>query len=93
MGRLQAEEMARLVDLDTALEWHLLHNHYPPVPRTMIAPCKKAIELARQECFDELIDLPEGIRYKHGQDDDKAPVSALIENYHLDDFLGEPEED
>lgn len=96
MGRLQAKEMAGRVDLNTALHWHLSYNHYPPVPGAMVKPCKDAIEIARHwnedDEMDELVDLPEGIQYK-GRDDFKAPALALIEDYHLHDFLEIPDEE
>ena len=60
----------------------------------MVEPCKKAIEAAQNsidEDEDELIDLPEGVRYRN-RDDGKAPASSLIENYHLQDFI-QTEED
>ena len=90
MGRLQTEEVAGMVDLDTALRWHLQYNHYPPVPGAMVKPCKDAIEIARHwnedDEMDELVDLPDGVQYK-GRDDGKALATALIEDYHLADFL------
>ena len=36
MGRLQAEEMKTLLDLDSALHWHLQYNHYPPIHTSFI---------------------------------------------------------
>lgn len=96
MGRLQAEEVAQMVDLDPALAWHLQYNHYPPVPGAMAKPCKDAIEIARHwidgDEMDELVDLPEGVQWK-GRSDGKAPASALIESFHLDSFLEEPEDE
>lgn len=92
MGRTQAQDMVNMVDPETALRWHLQSNHYPPVPESMVAPCQKAIALATEEKWDELIDLPEGVRYKQGEGGNKAPVRALIENYHLQDFLPTDEE-
>lgn len=96
MGRLQAEVVAGMVDLDTALRWHLRNNHYPPVPGAMAAPCKAAIEIARHwnedDEMDELVELPEGVQWK-GREDGKAPASALIESFHLHEFIETPEEE
>lgn len=89
MGRLQASEMARLVDLDTALSWHLQSNHYPPIPLTMLEPCKAAIQACQEEDYQRLIDLPAGVLWK-GQR--QAPASAIVEGHHLDAFLETQEE-
>ena len=96
MGRAQAEEVANQVDIDTALRWHLRSNHYPPVPGAMIAPCKAAIEVARNwiegEGEDELVDLPDGVQWK-GRTDGKAPATAVIESFHLAEFIEAAMED
>ena len=96
MGRVQTEEVAGFADIDTALRWHLRHNHYPPVPDAMAAPCKAAIEIARHwiegEGEDELVDLPDGVQWK-GRTDGKAPASALIESFHLSEFIDIQEEE
>jgi hypothetical protein len=98
MGRLQAEEVIELTDLDTALSWHLQHNHYPPVPSAMKEPAKKAIALAREAVamedeskWGELVDMPEGIECR-GRSDGKAEVRFLIESLHLESFLDTSEE-
>ena len=89
MGRLQAEEMASLADLDTALSWHLTSNHYPPIPLSMLPVCKSAIEAFNDEDYLRQIALPEGVSYR-GQP--SAPARAIVEQHHLDSFLGERED-
>ena len=84
MGRLQAEEMASLTDLDTALRWHLTYNHYPPLPVSLLPVAKLAIEKAESEEWDELLDLPDRISYKGSN---KAPVHACVKEWHLDSFI------
>jgi hypothetical protein len=85
MGRMQASEMARLMgSSDTALLWHLQSNHYPPVPATMLEPCKAAIAAAREENYDALIPLPVGVTWKGKA---AAPAAAIIEAHHLDEFV------
>lgn len=84
MGALQAAEMASLTDLDTALRWHLQSNHYPPIPLTMLAVCKKAIVACNEEDSERAIKLPKGVRWrglKH------APAFAIVEGHHLGTFL------
>lgn len=84
MGRMQAEEMKGLTDLDTALSWHLQSNHYPPVPLSMLPICKEAIKRANEGDWVTSIKLPEGCSYRGS---DKAPVSAIVEQHHLNSFL------
>jgi hypothetical protein len=84
MGRLQADEMARLTDLDTALAWHLRYNHYPPVPSMMLDCCKLAIRAIQEEDWDREIELPKGVSYKgHAT----APARAIVEQHHLESFI------
>ena len=94
MGRMGAEGFKEMIDqgmtsLDNALIWHLRSNHYPPLPSSMVEPCKTAIELANNDEWDELVQLPEGTTYKG---EDCAPVWAIIEAHHLDSFLDNEEE-
>ena len=86
MGRMQAEEMKDLAGLDQALSWHLQSNHYPPVPLSMLPICKEAIEHANTGDWDTLLKLPKGCSFRGS---DKAPVSAIVEQHHLDTFLDE----
>ena len=91
MGRLQAEEMRSLCDENTALAWHLAHNHYPPIPAEMIPVCKKAIKAGNQGKFDKKIKLPEGVEHRtHGK---SVPAQAILEHAHLWDFLERKEDD
>jgi hypothetical protein len=84
MGYLSALDMAAQADIEIALSWHLASNHYPPVPSSMIEPCKAAIEAVMDGREDELIPLPVGVLYRS---DDVAPAWALVEGLHLDAFL------
>lgn len=90
MGRTQAQEMAGMMDLDALLQWHLQHNHYPPVPLSMIPVCKAAIEAANMEEWDKEVDLPEGATY---QGRTTAPAREIIDAHHLLDFLEDDEDD
>ena len=73
-------EMAEMLDLRTALSWHLRHNHYPAVPYTMIDPCIAAIDAANEGDFYAEIDLPAGVTYKGHE---YAPAQAIIQQHHL----------
>ncbi len=85
MGHLQATEMSERLDMETALTWHLQHNHYPPVPTSMVETCITAINHANMEGdWHDEIELPEGITYRGRT---TAPVYAIIEQHHLDAWL------
>jgi len=85
MGRQWIEGFLEMgVENDVALQHHLQHNHYPPVPLSMIEPCKQAIDLANEGKWEILVPMPKGISYK-GRN--VAPVHAIIDNHHLEFFL------
>jgi hypothetical protein len=85
MGRMHAEEMAELCDLDTALEWHFTANHYPPLPLFLLPMAKEAIAAANEGDGDRLISLPSGVTHrKYGV---QVPTWVIIEEFHLDSFL------
>lgn len=89
MGSLQAQEfkeMAELgsISLEQAIEWHLVSNHFPPIPKSMVKPCIEAIVYGNQGNFDKLVSLPEGVGYKGMT---VAPALAIIEQHHLDNWI------
>ncbi len=84
-----AEGVQNKVDLENAVRVHLLYNHYPPVPVSMVGPCLRAIEYANRGEYDKKVRMPEGITYKGKK---LAPVDAVIEAHHLEFFI-EPDEE
>lgn len=72
-------------DIDDILTWHLRSNHFPPVPISMLPICREAIAKANKGIHDDLIKLPDGVSYRGSE---YAPVEAIIEQHHLDSFLG-----
>lgn len=95
MGRMNAMGMAEAVrdgttSLKDALTWHLMANHYPAVPVSMIPACIAAIDAVNVGDDERLIDLPEGCRYRG---EPQAPASAIVEQHHLDSFLNMEDED
>lgn len=87
MGNLNAVEFAESVrnnevQLDQALNWHITANHYPPVNPVFIPTCKKAIELANQGNWDEVIVMP---------NKREKTVSEIIRGLHLEAFLEQEE--
>jgi hypothetical protein len=98
MGSNLANEMASGVlddlgihlDLETQIGIHLSSNHYPPVPKFMVAPCIEAIDAVNDAgLWDLEIPMPEGVTYKGLT---TAPAWAIIEQHHLDAWLIEREE-
>lgn len=89
MGRTSVMDMLEHNgNVEEVLEWHLAANHYPPVPNIMVPVCIEAIELAIEEAWDEELDMPKGVTYKGLT---TAPVWAIVEQHHLESFLGERE--
>ena len=80
MGRLQAGEIRALLKEDQALRWHLQCNHYPPIHEVFLLVAKKAIELAKQDKWEEVIDMPNG---------KSLTVAKIVEDLHLETFLEE----
>ena len=89
MGSLQAAEMAEMLSIDDALAWHLRSNHYPPVPLSMIEPCKEAIQACLDGDWLREITLPEGVSYKGRY---TAPADAIVQQHHLEAWVELDEE-
>ena len=90
MGRALAQDLAEnVVDIHSSIAFHLSGNFYPPVPESMVQPCIDAIYAAAEDNWDLLIELPEGVTWK-GQT--SAPVRNMIEQHHLEPWLGERED-
>lgn len=70
--------------LEQAVSIHLTANHYPPVPTSLVPVCIEAIENANEGEFDAPVNLPEGITWRGRAD---APTFAIIESYHLGEFV------
>ena len=89
MGRIFARDLASGefgLDLDRAVSIHLSANHYPPVPQSFVPVCIKAIEHGIAEEWDARVKLPEGTTWRG---EPTAPASAIIEGFHLGEFLGQ----
>ena len=92
MGRKNAEEMAEsvsegLTNLYVALIYHFRHNHYPPLPVSLIPIAISIINGSVSE--EDVVLLPAGISWK-GQT--SAPVSECIQAWHLDSFMLNPDD-
>jgi hypothetical protein len=85
MGAIQAQGMVDLgVDLETAITWHLQHNHFPPVPVSMVPVCIEALDWCNDDEPNTLVDLPEGVTFKGRP---QAPAWAIVEQHHLDPWV------
>ena len=88
MGRTQAQEMARELPIDAALQWHLTSNHYPPLPVALVAPCKRAIQNANRGLWEKKVVMPTGYGFRYS-----VTTSQMVEGCHLDSFLDYAGED
>ena len=84
-----AESAVTKLQLENAVRTHLLYNHYPPIPSSMVAPCVRAIEYANRGEYDKKVLLPKGMTYKGKR---LAPIDAVIEAHHLEFFLDQDED-
>ena len=85
------DELGIHLDIETQIAIHLSSNHYPPVPKEMVAPCIEAIDAVNDAGLWHLeIPLPEGVFYKGNLT--TAPAHAIIDQHHLEAWLIEREE-
>lgn len=66
--------------LEKQLHYHLISNHFPPVPSSMIQPCIDAIDAYWEGDTSVQIQLPKGITYKGLT---TAPAYAILDQHHL----------
>ncbi len=64
---------------EVVLREHLAHNHFPPISSIFVPSALEAIEKADSGDTESLIELLNGL---------SLPVSQIIEELHLEDFLG-----
>jgi hypothetical protein len=84
MGRLSAIAMTETdLTLEQQITWHLQSNCFPPVPKSMVEPCVKALEAYNAGNKDKLIGLPKGVGY---QGLTAAPANAIIQAHRLTVF-------
>ena len=91
MGYTQAAGFAEAVsegwcDLGIALHWHLTSNHYPPLPACTLLLAKQALNHAARDEWDAVVDVSSiGTHRVHGV---KVPAHVLIQDWHLEHFIG-----
>jgi len=89
MEYAQAIVMANMINLEQEIQWHLQHNHYPPVPREMIQNAVEAVKLCREDKFNETIITV----FEHQGFGWSVPAYVIVEAYHLELWVNELEVD
>lgn len=74
--------------LRQAIAIQLQHNHYPPVPLSMVNPCIEALNACDELDNARLIELPKGVLWRGNS---SAPAYAIIEAHHLESWLADQE--
>lgn len=78
-----ASELGDIFTLMMAIEIHLRVNHYPPLPLSLVTPAIEVINAYRDEDWDRLIELPEGVTWRGEQ---FAPARECVDAWHLRAF-------
>ena len=60
MGYVTAREIRTFLGEDQAVRWHLQSNFYPPITLSFLPAVRRALALARAECWENKIELPSG---------------------------------
>ena len=68
------------------LEWHIVYNHYPSLPFSVVDIAEKAIDLAIDNGYDEIIKFSE---FDSRFGDKQMVVRDVIDNFHLWQFLAD----
>ena len=91
MGSLFAFELAEdiTLSLEESIRIHLAHNHFPPVPESMVQPCVEAIQAFVEGDYNRPIELPLGVTWRGF---DKSPANEIVFAHHLEAWLPDEEE-
>lgn len=90
MGSLTAMDLASgELSLEDSIRIHLVSNHYPPVPVSMVPACIESINLVNDGDYNAKVQLPEGISWRGLTE---APAYAIVESHHLEFWLEEVED-
>lgn len=85
MGYSTSQDIADSgLTLESQLHWHLVGNHFPPIPTSMIPVCIEAINAYNSGDGERLISLPDGVGYKGLT---VAPADEIIVAHHLDAWI------
>lgn len=78
MGYLAAADMAAHADIKVAVEWHLRSNLSPPVSLVFLPVALASIELCRDGCGEDEMELPNGR---------VLTASNIVSQLHLEAFV------
>jgi hypothetical protein len=88
------QKLLEIVNTDLPIEekvrLHLSMNCYPPVPESLVPVSVLAIKLVSDGDGDSKISLPYGVKFR---EENEAPASAVVKNFHLDLFISGGEDD
>jgi hypothetical protein len=88
MGRMTAMDLQEQgLSLEDQIAIHFSSNCYPPIPSKMIPVAIEAIDAYHNEEFARVIQLPEGVEFRNGEN--WVFASQAIESLHLDAWLSE----
>jgi hypothetical protein len=72
------------MSLTVALQHHLQYNHYPSISAVFVPSAERAIELANEDDWDAMIELPNGV---------SISVGEIVDQLHLTTFVTFPEDE
>jgi len=78
MGYVSTREIRTFLGEDQAVRWHLQSNFYPPITLSFLPAVRRALALARAECWETKIELPSGY---------EKTVREICCDLHLEAFL------
>jgi hypothetical protein len=88
MGRMTAMDLQEQgLSLEDQIAIHFSSNCYPPIPKVMIPVAIEAIDAYHEENFAKVIQLPEGVEFRNGEN--WVFASQAIESLRLDAWLSE----
>jgi hypothetical protein len=88
MGRMTAIDLQEQgLSLEDQIAIHFSSNCYPPIPKVMIPVAIEAIDAYHNEEFAKVIQLPEGVEFRNGEN--WVFASQAIESLRLDAWLPE----
>lgn len=91
MGWRNAMDMAEAVERGEAeaaiaLDWHLTHNHYSPLPPALAETARAAIVAVREGEMDRQIPLPVGMLFRGRR---AMTAAEAVQSLHLEAFVGQ----
>ena len=89
MDMLEVNKDLGLVSKRSILEWHIMSNHYPTPPFSVVDIAESAIKYALEGDYEHIIKFGDfDKKFKNRQ----MSVRNIIKGLHLEDFLENEEE-